>query len=559
MHMLTKPQVFYDECHKTALGYQTPIYLTQAQIKVPTLCCGNTIVKQHDALSVIDSEETLELVKEKQTFWLPISKPVSKIPSVQPEPVLKEIPRELLTICLVKDSFNKIRNHVNDFENVVTVRTKVTGQNEGSWGFKDIRKAFDKDVKPFVKTLKDYFHMFDQGLHKEITNMKEVCTQMETEVAKCFVERKSFEIKEKALLLENDRILELIISQDLCILLALLAKSKRFFKKRSQRLSSAKATKDTQCHKCGRNGHFARDCFSKTSVPSFPSPNQNHTQHRLSSSSLHKTKSKDFKAKYNKVKAKLALLSPDASASKSILVKNKGLIAETSEWDEKDVSCDDNEVMEVKALMALAEEESVPVYKECARDREWVQISIRKHPSTEILKENKNLRKELNGLKSTTKTWLNSSKQVNQYISEQIPAQKKRIMGVGQLTEDPSSSGLKDLVFIKSSVDNTKASIPCVERPWLSEVEVAVIDSSETEYDSADESSVCSTFFSLLEKLGDAKSVSGPKAVKKTLMSISTFKARALKFNSAPAENSKNVKSTDYLHLATVIKELNDL
>ncbi|GKA71879.1 retrovirus-related pol polyprotein from transposon TNT 1-94 [Tanacetum coccineum] len=355
----------------------------------------------------------------------------------------------------------------------------------------------------------------------------------------------------------------------------------RFFKKRSQRLSSAKATKDTQCHKCGRNGHFARDCFSKTSVPSFPSPNQNHTQHRLSSSSLHKTKSKDFKAKYNKVKAKLALLSPDASASKSILVKNKGLIAETSEWDEKDVSCDDNEVMEVKALMALAEEESVPVYKECARDREWVQISIRKHPSTEILKENKNLRKELNGLKSTTKTWLNSSKQVNQYISEQIPAQKKRIMGVGQLTEDPSSSGLKDLVFIKSSVDNTKASIPCVERPWLSEVEVAVIDSSETEYDSADESSVCSTFFSLLEKLGDAKSVSGPKAVKKTLMSISTFKARALKgiinnepssapaqenkkalalkFNSAPAENSKNVKSTDYLHLATVIKELNDL
>nr|GEU82781.1 retrovirus-related Pol polyprotein from transposon TNT 1-94 [Tanacetum cinerariifolium] len=35
---------------------------------------------------------------------------------------------------------------------------------------------------------------------------------------------------------------------------ALLAKSKRFFKKGSQRFSSAKAIKDTQCHKCGRNG-----------------------------------------------------------------------------------------------------------------------------------------------------------------------------------------------------------------------------------------------------------------------------------------------------------------
>ena len=44
--------------------------------------------------------------------------------------------------------------------------------------------------------------MFDKGLTKEITDMKEVFNQMETEVAKCYVERKCFEIKEKKLLLE---------------------------------------------------------------------------------------------------------------------------------------------------------------------------------------------------------------------------------------------------------------------------------------------------------------------------------------------------------------------
>ncbi|GJT40368.1 hypothetical protein Tco_0940233 [Tanacetum coccineum] len=143
MHMLTKPQAFYDESHKTALGYQNPLYLTQTQRKVPALYCGHTIVKQHDALSIIDTEETLELAEEsmlkmhaklndpiakdkkvniapidyaalnklsepfvkhfmpkkqlsaEQAFWLPISKPNSEIPPVQPEPVLKEIPREL--------------------------------------------------------------------------------------------------------------------------------------------------------------------------------------------------------------------------------------------------------------------------------------------------------------------------------------------------------------------------------------------------------------------------------------------------------------------------------
>ncbi|GJT97027.1 hypothetical protein Tco_1092545 [Tanacetum coccineum] len=228
------------------------------------------------------------------------------------------------------------------------------------------------------------------------------------------------------------------------------------------------------------------------------------------------------------------------------------------------------------------------------------------HASTKIFKEHKNLRNELNELKSITKTWLNSSKQVNQCISEQIPSQKKRILRVDQLTKDPSSSGHKDLVFIKSSFYNTKASIPGVERPWLSEAEgfilpnhdtgrillaksqrnltdppVSIIDSSETEYDSADESSVCSTSFPSLEKPGDAESVSGPKTVKTALKSISIFKTEALKgiipnepssapaqenkkasasnSNSGPAENSKNVKTTDYLHLATVIKELNDL
>nr|GEW49690.1 hypothetical protein [Tanacetum cinerariifolium] len=127
----------------------------------------------HDALYVIDYEETLELAEEsrvkmhakqndpiakekkvniahidyvalnklskhfvknfvpkkqlsaEQAFWLRILKPVSEIPSVQPEPALKEIPCELPTINLVKDSFNRMRNHVNYFENVVTVRTKL--------------------------------------------------------------------------------------------------------------------------------------------------------------------------------------------------------------------------------------------------------------------------------------------------------------------------------------------------------------------------------------------------------------------------------------------------
>ncbi|GKD58730.1 hypothetical protein Tco_1296239 [Tanacetum coccineum] len=241
---------------------------------------------------------------------------------------------------------------------------------------------------------------------------------------------------------------------------ALLAKSKRFFKKDTQRFSSVKAIDQTECYKCSRKGHFVRDGSSKTS-------------------------------------------------------------------DVEEVSSDDNEVTEVKALMALTTKERVFVSKESASNGEWVKISIQKHVNTEILKENQNLRNELKELTSIAETWLNSSYKVNQP---------------------------KDLIFVKSSADNSNMSITSSNKPRLYKAEdytlpnhdtckvpsdesqrntadplVAVSNSSVTDYDSADESSVCSNPLPPLEKLA------------------------------AHAGKLKNVKMKDDPPLAIVMKELNEL
>ncbi|GKC34706.1 hypothetical protein Tco_1047090, partial [Tanacetum coccineum] len=274
-----------------------------------------------------------------------------------------------------------------------------------------------------------------------------------------------------------------------------------------------------------------RDCWSKTLVPSYQSP----FQPKLLHSSEHKPeprRTKYFEAKYNKVKAKLAFLSSSASAPSSSSGKNKGLIAETYDWDEEDVSSDDNEVTEVKALMALTDEERIFVGKESANNGEWVKISIQKHVNTEILKENQNLRNKLKELTSITEAWLNSSNKVNQCISEQIPTQKKKILGIDQLTEDTSSSGLKDQVFIKSSSDNLKMSITGSNKPKLSGAEDFTLSNLDTmtDYDSADKSSVCSTQLPPLEKLTSAEPVSGPKTIKLILKSKFTFKGETLKY-----------------------------
>ncbi|GJX94069.1 hypothetical protein Tco_0348655 [Tanacetum coccineum] len=191
-----------------------------------------TMHMKHDVISMIDSEETLlsaeesqskmnekqndPIFKEKKTSLLVTnSKPISKQPMVQPIQVKTDVPHELPTISLVKKSFKKLKSHLENFDKVVKVRTKVMGQNEDTWGFEHIRKAFEKNVIPFMKSLQESFQDFDKGLHVEINEMKAVFNQMESEVEQCFVERKCFEIQKKELFLKNDQLLELIISQDI--------------------------------------------------------------------------------------------------------------------------------------------------------------------------------------------------------------------------------------------------------------------------------------------------------------------------------------------------------
>ncbi|GJZ56484.1 hypothetical protein Tco_0611677, partial [Tanacetum coccineum] len=345
-----------------------------------------------------------------------------------------------------------------------------------------------------------------------------------------------------------------------------------------------------------------RDCWSKTLVPSYQSP----FQPKLLHSSEHKP-------------------------------EPRSLIAEMYDWDEEEMSSNDNEVTEVKAFMALADEERVSIGKESAKNGESIKIFMKKvhtllemednddrksfldylcidlnyveeqrnnlmskhgnliqelntckekllvikqakfdlftmqHVNTEILKENQNLRNELKELTSITEAWLNSSNKVNQCISEQILTQKKKILGIDQLTKDTSSSGPKDLLFVNSLEDNSEVSITGSNKPKLFEAEDSTLSNHDTSKHPLPP----------LEKLTGAELISGQKTIKSILKSKSTFKAETLKgiiinepssalvrgnksssaskTNSTPSRKLKNVKMEDDPPLAIIMKELNEL
>nr|GEW15601.1 ribonuclease H-like domain-containing protein [Tanacetum cinerariifolium] len=103
-----------------------------------------------------------------------------------------------------------------------------------------------------------------------------------------------------------------------------------------------------------------------------------------------------------------------------------------------------------------------------------------------------------------------------------ISIKKRKILGADQLIKETFSSGQKDLVFVKSSFEDSNVSKLNVERSWLSEAEksnlpdhdtgkilppesqVIVTDSSVIDYDYDEEStSVCSTPLPPLEKISE--------------------------------------------------------
>ncbi|GJW33390.1 hypothetical protein Tco_0053422 [Tanacetum coccineum] len=141
------------------------------------------------------------------------------------------------------------------------------------------------------------------------------------------------------------------------------------------------------------------------------------------------------------------------------------------------------------------------------------------HVNTKILKENQNLRNELKELTSITEAWLNSSNKVNQCISEKIPTQKKKILGINQLTKDTSSSRPKDPMFIKSSADNSEMSITGSNKPMLSGAKDFTLSNHDTGKHPLPP----------LEKLTGAEPISGLKTIKSILKSKSTLKDKTFK------------------------------
>ncbi|GJX22930.1 hypothetical protein Tco_0227375 [Tanacetum coccineum] len=228
VHMLTKPQVFFDNNTNQALGFQNPLYLKRAQQIRPMLYDGDVIAKGTNVISILDSEETLILAEEsrpkmnlKQSDpevekpFFSLKSMTSLDPSSSCRPTKVEVPNELPKFSMVNMSLKKLKRYLADFDVVVKQRTTPTAITEGSWEFKHTKACFKDEIIPFVKALKDLFNTFDQYLIDELLKVQNVFHQMEQAVEQHRLEAKSFKIQQRQILTENDRLLDQVLFHDI--------------------------------------------------------------------------------------------------------------------------------------------------------------------------------------------------------------------------------------------------------------------------------------------------------------------------------------------------------
>nr|GEV50369.1 reverse transcriptase domain-containing protein [Tanacetum cinerariifolium] len=176
VHILTKPQVFYDNNLKQALGFQNTFYIKKAQRIRPMVYDSNVIAKETNVISIADSEETLMLEEESRSKML-----------------LKQSEQMVLKqkVNIKPINYDELNRLSEDFGKRFVPQQELSDEQALH---PNTDQSASSPVK--IKAPRDF-------------------SKMEAVVQQYHVDKQCFEIQKKHFLIENDRLLNQIISQDI--------------------------------------------------------------------------------------------------------------------------------------------------------------------------------------------------------------------------------------------------------------------------------------------------------------------------------------------------------
>ncbi|GKA70711.1 hypothetical protein Tco_0776850 [Tanacetum coccineum] len=217
--MLCKPQPYYDEHNKVAIGYKNPVCLTRAKQVQPALYNGLEIIKTNHVLAIVhNSEDTLEIdeitrkkmndkmkdleyVKKKVKIALHDYSKDNYLPTFTPQKQLT-----LEHIFWLKGSYQDESRSSQRADH-----SFMTNQSIDDVSSKYTCNACTQEVIPFFKTLKENFEGIQKALTKE---MKEIFEELKAKVDQNVVNKKHDEIEQKNPLIANDNLISDCLSKE---------------------------------------------------------------------------------------------------------------------------------------------------------------------------------------------------------------------------------------------------------------------------------------------------------------------------------------------------------
>ncbi|GJY43056.1 hypothetical protein Tco_0431269 [Tanacetum coccineum] len=255
--MLSKRPTFSTkDLHKSALGYRNLMYLKSSQLCHPTLYLGDVIVDPvHTPFRLYDSEETLVQTKvsrtkmlermkdplckvsskpinyaklnhlydtfvpqkqlsSEQVYWLPANE-VASYNCNQSKPITTFV-RTRPTKSQVYTQLKMLKACFPEFDKVIKDRTTPSYITNGEWHFEHTKKCFVEEIIPFYEKLKTHVKGIQDNLFKEVSEYMKIFDELDKKYDQCVTDKKSLEIENKNLLIQNECLLAQSMSKDIC-------------------------------------------------------------------------------------------------------------------------------------------------------------------------------------------------------------------------------------------------------------------------------------------------------------------------------------------------------
>jgi predicted nuclease with TOPRIM domain len=124
------------------------------------------------------------------------------------------VPFTLPTQCNTLIGLYVLGQLFNDFEKTCKIRITPTGITEGERGFEQTKQCYLTEVMPFFKLLKEHFEGLKNTINDDVTQMKKVFDEVESEGNQLAIDLKHSEIDRKNILIMNETLIANCIAKD---------------------------------------------------------------------------------------------------------------------------------------------------------------------------------------------------------------------------------------------------------------------------------------------------------------------------------------------------------